>query len=158
MKKCGSCKKIKPVTEYYKRADTPDGLYTMCKACHRSIRKKSYYNNIETDRAYKKAEKARIDADPHLRAIRAAKSRLDRALRRRGIKRVAPYFDLLGCTPEQYIEHLKATKNKLTWCSYSDQWVVRQTLPPRTFNLKDPDQQFALFNVTNQFPAKVGNE
>ena len=45
MKMCKSCQEIKYVTEFYQRYTTVDGLYSVCKSCHKAktaARKKTY--------------------------------------------------------------------------------------------------------------------
>jgi hypothetical protein len=45
MKMCKSCQEIKYVTEFYKRYSTVDGLYSICKTCHKAktaARKKTH--------------------------------------------------------------------------------------------------------------------
>lgn len=55
-KVCRDCQKQKPVSEYYQRKDTRDGLYSRCKPCHSkfSNRNKPEYRkkNKEKLRAY----------------------------------------------------------------------------------------------------------
>lgn len=157
-KHCNICNKTKPVSEFYKKSSSPDGLYSCCKACHRATRRRSYYKNIETDRQYKKEYNARIAANPELRAIRALRRRVGMVFKRKGVKPVADIFELIGCTKQEYVQHLRASKSNLTWCSYTERWVVAHTLPPRTFNLKNPAEQFACFNVINQAPKKLESD
>lgn len=45
MKMCKSCQEIKYVTEFYQRYTTVDGLYSICKTCHKAktaARKKTH--------------------------------------------------------------------------------------------------------------------
>jgi hypothetical protein len=47
MKMCKSCQEIKYVTEFYQRYTTVDGLYSICKTCHKAktaARKKTHPN------------------------------------------------------------------------------------------------------------------
>jgi hypothetical protein len=46
-KHCGSCKSFLPLTQFYKRKDTIDGLYNWCKTCV-SIKSKLSYKNKTT--------------------------------------------------------------------------------------------------------------
>lgn len=47
MKKCYTCKKSKPETEFHKRSDRPDGLTQSCKECNRIRRREHYKNNTK---------------------------------------------------------------------------------------------------------------
>lgn len=40
-KKCSHCKRILPVTEFYKNASKPDGFSSFCKECQNETQKKS---------------------------------------------------------------------------------------------------------------------
>ena len=60
-KKCTSCKKIKPLSEFYTDPMRSDGYYTKCKKCHSRAVKKWQTNNVakfkEINRTWKKAHK-----------------------------------------------------------------------------------------------------
>jgi hypothetical protein len=60
-KHCNKCDSTKPVIEFYKHPSTKDGLYPVCKACHRATRRKSYKNNKHKEYAYKKANRKKIN-------------------------------------------------------------------------------------------------
>lgn len=50
---CSKCGKELPVSEFYKRKD---GYYANCKACHRDITNRRYYNNKTAKPKSKPAE------------------------------------------------------------------------------------------------------
>ena len=50
-KKCSTCGKIKPLSEFHKRKDSPDGYRNQCKYCY-TERAKSRPNFVERQRAY----------------------------------------------------------------------------------------------------------
>jgi hypothetical protein len=41
-KTCGTCKQVKPVSEFYKNKTKPDGLASYCKTCKRTYNKTHY--------------------------------------------------------------------------------------------------------------------
>lgn len=62
MKTCRTCKKIKPLSEFYKNAGHKDGHLNSCKACCSKYQKK--YNQSEKRKAnqkrYRKTEKGKL--------------------------------------------------------------------------------------------------
>lgn len=42
---CSKCKCSKPTTEFSKKKTTKDGLYQICKACHKEYNKRHYVDN-----------------------------------------------------------------------------------------------------------------
>ncbi len=46
-KRCTVCKRMKPVSEFYRDRSRPDGLYTKCKECHSKIVKKWQTKNAD---------------------------------------------------------------------------------------------------------------
>jgi hypothetical protein len=51
MKLCVSCKAEKPLSEFYKRKDSPDGYRNDCKVCRSATSLKKYYENHEENKA-----------------------------------------------------------------------------------------------------------
>lgn len=54
-KECSKCGKDKPLSEYYRRADSPDGYRSYCKQCKNTQQKKWDKNNEERLREYKRS-------------------------------------------------------------------------------------------------------
>ena len=54
-KRCTKCGEVKPVSEFYKRAESRDGLVSNCKACCSAATKRWRENNADRDRARKYA-------------------------------------------------------------------------------------------------------
>lgn len=48
LKTCRTCNKPKPLSEYHKRSDRPDGHSQYCKVCSCARRKNIYYKNKVT--------------------------------------------------------------------------------------------------------------
>lgn len=62
MKKCSRCKEEKPLSEYYKKKNTSDGLYYHCKTCQNTYAKTHYKENTEYYRS--KARRWEKDRGP----------------------------------------------------------------------------------------------
>jgi hypothetical protein len=74
MKLCVACKAQKPLSEFYKRKDSPDGYRNDCKVCRSSTSLKKYYENHEAGKArLKVAHAKRIANSPNFYAERYAK-------------------------------------------------------------------------------------
>ncbi len=74
MKLCVTCKAQKPLSEFYKRKDSPDGYRNDCKVCRSSTSLKKYYENHEAGKArLKVAHAKRIANSPNFYAERYAK-------------------------------------------------------------------------------------
>lgn len=43
-KKCIYCKKVLPLSEFYKNRDRPDGLDVLCKVCRKAVQRKKTYH------------------------------------------------------------------------------------------------------------------
>ena len=65
MKMCSKCKKLKPVSNFYKNVRANDGLNSMCKECCKEYYKE--YNVVnkkrraETNKMYYEINKERLD-------------------------------------------------------------------------------------------------
>lgn len=76
MKTCGHCGVEKPLSEFYKRVDSPDGYRNDCKDCRKHSSLKNYFANHE-NKKQKNMEyyKKRKEANPKLWAAVYAKRR-----------------------------------------------------------------------------------
>lgn len=50
---CSRCANAKPLTEFYKRAASYDGLQPVCKDCDNEMRRDRYYGNHERELEYR---------------------------------------------------------------------------------------------------------
>lgn len=76
MKNCGLCGTDKPLTEFYKRKDSPDGYRNDCKQCRRTTSLKTYYADVEAGKARLRAAHAkRITENPNYYAEKYAANR-----------------------------------------------------------------------------------
>ena len=61
MKTCSKCKIEKPLTEFYKKGNTKDGLHSECKSCIKERSMNYYYHNqeavIERQKKYREANR-----------------------------------------------------------------------------------------------------
>jgi hypothetical protein len=74
VKLCVTCKAQKPLSEFYKRKDLPDGYRNDCKVCRSATSLKKYYENHEAGKArLKVAHAKRIANSPNFYAERYAK-------------------------------------------------------------------------------------
>jgi len=58
-KRCGTCRKRKPLDHFHRRSASPDGRQNNCKLCSKAIVKRWQQNNPEHFRALMKAWRAR---------------------------------------------------------------------------------------------------
>ena len=76
MKKCGLCGTEKPLAEFYKRKDSPDGYRNDCKQCRRTTSLKTYYSDVEVGKAKLRAAHAkRLANNPNFYAEKYAANR-----------------------------------------------------------------------------------
>ena len=74
MKLCVSCKAEKPLSEFYKRKDSPDGYRNDCKVCRSARSIKKYYENHEAGKIkLRTAHAKRIANSPNFYAERYEK-------------------------------------------------------------------------------------
>tara|TARA_R110000868_G_scaffold18467_5_gene81144 strand:- start:376 stop:951 length:576 start_codon:yes stop_codon:yes gene_type:complete len=71
MRLCLICKAQKPLSEFYKRKDSPDGYRNDCKACRRASSLKNHYENCEQRKArFREAHAKKVAANPNFYAER----------------------------------------------------------------------------------------
>lgn len=62
-KKCKTCGLVKPVTEFYKCANTKDGYYSECMVCKSEKSKQQYFRKKQEKDAQKKVQKEENERD-----------------------------------------------------------------------------------------------
>lgn len=60
-KQCSTCKLIKPITDFWKNKQHPDGYNYTCRVCYRLIDRKRYYKNYELNREKRNQKSMRGD-------------------------------------------------------------------------------------------------
>ena len=129
-KTCPTCKVEQPLTEFYKRSGTKDGLRSQCKTCgkaatmvwrennrekQRATKKLWYENNREYSRV-RKRERYATDIPYKLRNL--IKSAVIRAIGKNHGRKES--LELLGCTLEEYIRYLESKFTEgMTWENHS---------------------------------------
>lgn len=84
MKTCVVCLSLKPLIEFYKRKDSPDGYRNDCKDCRKARTHQNYHSDLETKRAEsRETYRKRRQRNPDLGKIAYAKHREDSLLRSR---------------------------------------------------------------------------
>jgi hypothetical protein len=168
-KTCSSCGQTKPVTEYYKAKQKPDGLYSNCKVCHREVRKQYYRRNIEANNAYAaKYQKENAEAqkqyrkeyfqrnyygDPFFRFKKNIQQRIYLALKQYNVKRTGTNEELIGVPMEVLVDSLQSsTQPGVSILTHGPKWHIRHAIPPKCFDLSDPVQQRELFGFDNKIP------
>ncbi len=68
MKTCSTCKRTLPVTDFIRRARSPDGLQSVCRACNAARARRYYTENLEKHRRAVAAQVAKTRAS-HLERI-----------------------------------------------------------------------------------------
>lgn len=81
------------------------------------------------------------------------RSRVNQAIKRKGVVKSARTLELLGCT----VEFLKVYLQErflptMTWENYGTLWYIDHIIPCASFDLTDFEQQKACFHYTNLQP------
>ena len=100
--------------------------------------------NIDKHREYKrKYEKNRKDSDPLYKLISNFRTAIYQVLKESNVEKNGHYFDILGYTPEELINHLeKQFTEGMTWENYGE-FHVDHKLPISSFNIKEiGDEEF----------------
>jgi len=137
MKICNKCKETKPLTEYYKRSASKDGLFYQCKTCkgktaakwQQTDKYKKYkakYDNenkvakADYDKQYYEANKEAIikstiqyakerrDTDPLYRLTGNIRCSIRQSLINGGYSKTSQTHKILGCSYEEYYQHIES--------------------------------------------------
>lgn len=115
-----------------------------------------YWRDIANNRRKaSESAKRQYHARKHDGAFRArlsARTRIWKVCKERGSYKTAGTEALLGCTVEQFREHIASQfKRGMTWANYG-RWEVDHIIPCASFDLSKPDQQRQCFHFTNLQP------
>lgn len=166
MKVCGFCKLEKERTEYNKNKTQKDGLQDKCRECQHSTaltyRKKNRAAKAAYDRKYQSDNKERLNSvkrtyaacrkanDPAYALLRNLRTRVSQAMDGRG--KDAPTIELLGCTADQFREHVESQfVDGMGW-SQRGLWHLDHSLPISAFDLAKPKHQRYAFHWSNCQP------
>lgn len=171
MKICKRCKTEKPLTEFYKRKASIDGLTSPCKICikeyesrpeiriKRIARKKQwnidnkehareYFKKFSTRRRELRMERYRNDKE--YRILVLLRGRMYGALS--GVCRSKKTMELIGCSISEFIEYIESQfKKGMDWNNQGE-WEIDHIKPCSSFNLIDSIQQRECFNYKNLQP------
>lgn len=180
-KYCWYCDKNLNTSLYHRSKSSSDGFQGMCKDCHKSYRKnwlsknkiqyeekckewatknkqKKYLtqkewrtNNREYFREHQRKYKAlKRKNDPIFRITGNLRVRLRKTVK--GINKSKKTMELLGCSIEEFKEHIKKKfKKGMTWNNYGKR-ELDHIKPCCSFNLIDLEQQKICFHYTNIQP------
>ena len=176
MKKCTKCNIEKPLTEFHKFKNTPDGLQYQCKICDRENSKKWNSENPEkrreSSRRYKKnnpaqhseqvvrARKVRLEKDPTYKIEWNTRYRIKNKwnkYRNRGFQENENKFsDDLGCTMAEYKLYLESLfTEEMNWDNYGKgrgNWCIDHKVAPSKFDLLTEEGCNRAFGYKNTQP------
>lgn len=96
------------------------------------------------------AKRARTDIGYAM--MRRLRSRILSALKGKNIRKAAKTVELLGCSVEEFKNHLQQRFHQgMTWENRGE-WHIDHIVPCASFNLSDPMQQRICFHYTNLQP------
>ena len=107
---------------------------------HKEWREKNIDKHRENKRNY---EKNRKDSDPLYKLVANFRTAIWTVLKESNVEKNKSYFDILGYTPEELINHLeKQFKDDMTWDNYGI-WHVDHKLPITSFDIQEMgDEEF----------------
>lgn len=127
----------------------------------------AYYDNYDRKEYYrknaeriKKDKKDRYHSDPAFKMIVTQRSRIKRFLSMTNVKKLSKTDELLGCSPQELIDHLESQfKPGMTLENHGKgkgKWNVDHIIPldffKKNFDLTDLEVQKKAFNYTNLQP------
>lgn len=131
---CSHCQKWKVLLAFTKCKRTYDHLQTKCQEC---------------TTAY---VMARYNAEPKFRMMIRLQARIDSAMKRKGLKREMTILQMIGCTQDQFIEHMESQfVDGMSWAN-SDKWQIDHDLPCSSFDLKLATERATCFSYLNMQP------
>lgn len=104
-------------------------------------------------RAFTNAQqKARYDSDVQYNLAARLRASLTQALRRADVRKSQSTFDLIGCSPQEFKEHLENQfQDGMSWERKSE-IHIDHIRPVCSFDLTDPEQVKKCFHYTNLRP------
>jgi len=128
-----------------RRRDNPD------------LARKWMINNPEKNReSQRKSVKKRMRNDPAFRATTNMRKRFGQVMKGVKIGGSAHYSGMLGCTTEEFNEHMQSMFTpEMTWDNYGEYWVVDHALPVASFDHTDKKQVKRCWHYTNLQPMEA---
>ena len=120
-KQCGSCKEIKPASDYNKDVNTVSGLCSRCSVC-RKIEYERRKESMMFNNKIKHREKYKEDA--FYRLVYNIRGRIRNSLNiylKDGAKKSKFSEDIIGCTFEEFKAHIESQfLNWMSWENFGD--------------------------------------
>lgn len=176
IKTCSKCKESKPFTEYNKCKSSKDGLQHCCKYClceyrkstkeYRKEYKKEYYlNNKDKIREYQNKTKEQIkqkrnenrrnrrSSDPLYKLKGNISNLIRKSIKKKGFKKNTKTQNILGCTIQQFKEHLESQFNEnMNWNNQGTYWDIDHIIPVSISNTEE--EIIELNHYTNLRPLE----
>ena len=100
----------------------------------------------------KKYNKRRYQGDPYFRTVFNTRSRMSRILRNINVGNKNKFYDLLGCTKNEFIVYFENLfTDGMSWDNHGE-WHIDHIKPMAKFNLNVDDQRNKCFHYTNLQP------
>ena len=161
-KRCGKCKEMLDFSEFYRDSSRGDGLATICKECDSKKQKRYRENNalkiskMEADRYQRrksdvnKRNKQRRDNDLNYSMACRLRNRIRSIIK--GESKCASNKELLGCSYEEFIEHIESKfVDGMSWDNRSE-WHIDHIKPCSAFDLTSEEGQRKCFHYSNLQP------
>jgi hypothetical protein len=172
MKICTACGTDKPVSEYFARAASPDGLTPKCKPCkslvdaahYKTVRPKQIAQSLKWVRENREAyninrrqrQRHREATDIQYKLKRRLRARLHKVIKSN--VKTGSAVGLLGCPVDSLKTHLEAsfyphpvTGAAMTWDNYGA-WHIDHIKPLANFDLTDHADLVVACHYTNLQP------
>ena len=163
MKTCSKCKQEKSVEEFNRYSRSRDGLQPRCRSCQKDYHQTNREERLERQKIHYQANRdeiiarnieynrTRLTNDPTFRWVRNIRSRLSHILH--GTRSNPEALELLGCTGEEWREHLESTfKPGMTWDNHGQgegKWECDHIIPVSSFDQEDHLQRLICWNYRN---------
>jgi hypothetical protein len=162
-KRCRKCQHVQPVEQFQKQARTNDGYATHCKSCTNEMKRmyrerdKHRYlargklmrekNKASLHRKYNEYCKAKCRVDPQFRMKLRLRTNLCNAFTNAKLKKTTKTFKLLGCTLEEFMQHIVTTIPD--GYTINDKLHLDHIIPCSYFDLANEWHQRVCFHWTN---------
>jgi 5-methylcytosine-specific restriction endonuclease McrA len=173
-KKCCTCLETKPIINFYIcRSNLSRNCKSFygpnCKSCVKLDRKeyrkknKEYLSNYHKEK-YKskrkeiiarnvKYEARKMKTDPIFKLKKTIRMRLRIALKMLKNKKLAGFYDYIGCKPEELKKHLESKfYGNMNWSNHGSYWHIDHIIPISKFDLSTLDGQLKANHFSNLQP------